>query len=101
MLEMRFVGVECTASRRLPSFYCFRATDCGPWGQEGDSIIGEIADLNLSASAKTHVAALIGQNECITGINFQLGGRYSRRQTGNLHNPYPSSSSAKIFVNRR
>lgn len=82
-------------------FLLFSCNRLWPWGQEGHSIIGEIADLNLSASAKTHVAALIGQNECITGINFQLGGRYSRRQTGNLHNPYLSSSSAKIFVNRR
>jgi hypothetical protein len=50
-------------------FLLFSYNRLWAWGQEGHSIIGEIADLNLSASAKTHVAALIGQNALLASIS--------------------------------
>jgi hypothetical protein len=56
------------------------------WGQEGHSIIAEIADLNLSASAKTHVAALIGQNASLASISSWADDiRDDRPETYNWH----------------
>jgi nuclease S1 len=56
------------------------------WGQEGHSIIAEIADLNLSASAKAHVTALLGQNASLASIaSWADDIRDERPETYNWH----------------
>jgi nuclease S1 len=56
------------------------------WGQEGHSIIAEIADLNLSASAKAHVSALLGQNASLASISSWADDiRDDRPETYNWH----------------
>ena len=56
------------------------------WGQEGHSIIAEIADLNLTASAKARVAALLGQNASLASISSWADDiRDERPETYNWH----------------
>lgn len=56
------------------------------WGQEGHSVIAEIADLNLSASAKSHVVALIGQNASLASVaSWADDIRDERPETYNWH----------------
>jgi nuclease S1 len=56
------------------------------WGQEGHSIIAEIADLNLGASAKAHVAGLLGQNASLASISSWADDiRDDRPETYNWH----------------
>ncbi|WFT97010.1 S1/P1 nuclease [Bradyrhizobium barranii] len=56
------------------------------WGQEGHSIIAEIADQNLSASAKSRVAALLGQNGSLASISSWADDvRDDRPETYNWH----------------
>ena len=56
------------------------------WGQEGHSIIAEIADRNLSASAKAHIAELIGQNASLASVSSWADDiRDDRPETYNWH----------------
>jgi hypothetical protein len=56
------------------------------WGQEGHSIIAEIADLNLSARAKAQVSALLGQNASLASIaSWADDIRDERPETYNWH----------------
>jgi hypothetical protein len=56
------------------------------WGQEGHSIIAEIADLNLSANAKAQVAILLGQNASLASIaSWADDIRDDRPETYNWH----------------
>lgn len=56
------------------------------WGQEGHSIIAEIADRNLSASAKAQVSALLGQNVSLASISSWADDiRDERPETYNWH----------------
>ena len=56
------------------------------WGQEGHSIIAEIAERNLSASAKAGVSALLGQNVSLASISSWADDiRDDRPETYNWH----------------
>jgi hypothetical protein len=56
------------------------------WGQEGHSIIAEIAERNLNASAKAGVTALLGQNVSLASISSWADDiRDERPETYNWH----------------
>jgi hypothetical protein len=56
------------------------------WGQEGHSIIAEIADLNLTASARAHVTAILGQTASLASIaSWADDIRDERPETYNWH----------------
>lgn len=86
MFEVRFVR----AAARLAILSLFLLLGSSgrlwAWGQEGHSIIAEIADMNLSASAKAHVAALLGQNASLASISSWADDiRDDRPETYNWH----------------
>jgi hypothetical protein len=56
------------------------------WGQEGHSIIAEIADRNLNARAKAQVDALLGQNASLASVaSWADDIRDDRPETYNWH----------------
>src|SRR5262245_53366941 len=56
------------------------------WGQEGHSIVAEIADLNLSALARSQVNALLGQNASLASVSSWADDiRDDRPETYNWH----------------
>ena len=86
MLETRFVRAKIwPAVLGLLLLSCL-SERLWAWGQEGHSIIAEIADLNLSASAKARVTALLGQNASLASIaSWADDIRDTRPETYNWH----------------
>jgi hypothetical protein len=71
----------------LATLFLFAAPGRGwSWGQEGHSIIAEIADLNLTARAKAQVSALLGQNASLASVaSWADDIRDERPETYNWH----------------
>jgi nuclease S1 len=86
MLGMRFVGAYVRLAIVSLFLLLYSYSPLRAWGQEGHSIIAEIADLNLSASSKAHVTALLGQNASLASISSWADDiRDDRPETNNWH----------------
>jgi hypothetical protein len=86
MLEMRFVRSNARLAILSLSLLLCSGDRLWAWGQEGHSIIAEIADRNLSASAKSHVTALLGENASLASISSWADDiREERPDTSNWH----------------
>jgi hypothetical protein len=86
MPEMRFVRTNVRLAILSVSLLACSVDPLWAWGQEGHSIIAEIADLNLSASAKAHIATVLGQNGSLASISSWADDiRDDRPETYNWH----------------